>query len=206
MLTIWGRGTSINVQKVLWMCTELGLPYVRHDAGGSFGGTATPEYRTLNPNGLVPTLEDNGYVLWESNVILRYLATRQGAETLFPSALQMRFDVERWMEWQTTTLWPALRPAFLGLIRAPKEKRDGAVIASAEESAARLFSLLDSQIGGRTYISGESFTIADIVCGVTARRWYELDIARPDLASVRRWYSTISQRPGFREHVAIPLS
>jgi glutathione S-transferase len=184
---------------------ELGLPYTRRDAGGSFGGTNTIEYRLLNPNGLVPTLEDNGFVLWESNVILRYLATKQGA-ALFPQDLHKRFDIERWMEWQTTTLWPALRPAFIALIRTSKEGRDGALVANAVEASGRLFTILDQQLQKRPYIGGDSFTIADIACGVTARRWYELDIARPDLSSVERWYGELSQRPGFRQHVSIPLS
>ncbi len=205
MLTIWGRGTSINVQKLLWGCVELGIAYDRHDVGGTFGGTDTTEYRLLNPNGLVPTIEDSGIVLWESNVILRYLATKQGG-ALFPQDLLRRFDIERWMEWQTTTLWPALRPAFTALIRTAKEKRDGSLVTSAEEASGRLFRILDQQLESRSYIAGDSFTIADIACGVTARRWYELDIARPNLPSVRRWYDELSQRPGFRQHIAIPLS
>ncbi|HEV2559297.1 MAG TPA: glutathione S-transferase [Microvirga sp.] len=205
MLTIWGRSTSINVQKVLWACVELSLPFTRHDIGGTFGGTDTDRYRLLNPNGLVPTIEDNGLVLWESNVIVRYLATKQGA-AIFPQDLLKRFDIERWMEWQTTTLWPALRPAFIALIRTSKEKRDETSIARAEDDTRRLFTILDQQLQSRSYIAGDSFTIADIACGVTARRWYELDIARPNLPSVRRWYDELSQRPGFRQHIAIPLS
>ena len=129
MLTIWGRTNSINVQKVLWTCAELGLPFQRHDAGGAFGGTSTEAYRAMNPNGLVPTIEDDGFVLWESNVIVRYLATKHRAEALYPAELRARFDVERWMEWQTTTLWTALRPVFFGLIRTPPEQRDAAALA-----------------------------------------------------------------------------
>jgi glutathione S-transferase len=206
MLTIWGRANSINVQKVLWTCAELGLPFRRHDAGGAFGGTATPEYRALNPNGLVPTIEDDGYVLWESNAIVRYLATKHKAEALFPSELRARFDVERWMDWQTTTLWPALRPVFFGIIRTPPEQRDAAAIERAQADAARVFALLDGHLAGRAYVTGNAFTIGDVPSGIAAYRWYNLDISRPALPNLERWFAAIGQRPGFREHVAIPLS
>ncbi len=119
MLTIWGRSNSINVQKVLWCCSELGLAFRRLDAGGAFGGTDSPDYRERNPNGLVPTIEDDGFVLWESNVIVRYLATKHRAEALFPTDLRARSDVVRWLEWLATPLGPALRPLFFALIRTP---------------------------------------------------------------------------------------
>lgn len=206
MLTIWGRANSINVQKVLWTCAELGVAFRRHDAGGAFGGTSTPEYRALNPNGLVPTLEDDGYVLWESNVIVRYLATKQRAEALYPSELRARFDVERWMEWQTTTLWPSLRPVFFGIVRTPPEQRDAAAIEQAQATAARAFALLDGHLDGRAYVMGDAFTIGDIPNAIAAYRWYTLDIPRPALPNLERWYGALKERPGFREHVAIPLS
>jgi glutathione S-transferase len=206
MLTIWGRTNSINVQKVLWACAEIGVPFRRHDAGGPFGGTDTEGYRAMNPNGLVPTIEDDGFVLWESNVILRYLATKHRAEALYPAEIRARFDAERWMEWQTTTLWPALRPVFFGLIRTPPEQRDPAALAQAEASAAKAFALLDRHLAGRAYLCGDAFTVADIPNGISAYRWYALDIARPTLPNVERWYRTISARAGFKEHVALPLS
>src|SRR5829696_9275573 len=124
MLTLWGRVNSINVQKVHWCLKELGLAYDRIEAGREFGVVDTPEYRRMNPNGLVPTIEDDGFVLWESNVIVRYLAARHGAGRLYPDDLRVRFDAERWMDWQATTLWPALRPVFIGLVRTPVAERD----------------------------------------------------------------------------------
>ncbi len=206
MLTIWGRNNSINVQKVLWTCAELGLPFRRFDAGGSFGNTDTPAYRALNPNGLVPTIDDDGYVLWESNVIMRYLATKHRAEALYPTGLQARFDVERWMDWQATRLWPALRPVFFGMIRTPPEQRDPKAIEQAQSGAAQTFALLDRHLDDHAFLAGDTFTIADIPSAIAAYRWYKLDIPRPTLPNLERWYATLSERPGFREHIAIPLS
>ncbi|HEX2555554.1 MAG TPA: glutathione S-transferase family protein [Microvirga sp.] len=206
MLTIWGRNNSINVQKVLWTCAELGLPFRRHDAGGPYGGTDTDRYRAMNPNGLVPTVEDDGFVLWESNVIVRYLATKHRAEALYPSEIRARFDVERWMEWQTTTLWPALRPVFFALVRTPPEQRDAVAVAQAAASAAQAFTLLDRHLADRAFLAGGAFTIADISNGISAYRWYALAITRPTLPNVERWFAALGERPGFREHVALPLS
>ena len=134
MLTIWGRINSINVQKVLWCCAELGVAYERIDAGGSFGVSNTPEYLAMNPNGLVPTIKDDGFVLWESNVIVRYLAAKHGAGTLYPGDLRECAEADRWMDWQVTTLWMALRPLFFGYVRTPPEQRDAAALAAAQRS------------------------------------------------------------------------
>jgi glutathione S-transferase len=206
MLTIWGRPNSINVQKVLWVCHELGLAYTRFDAGREFGGTDSPEYRRRNPNGLVPTIDDDGFVLWESNVIVRYLAVKHRAEALYPSELRRRFDVERWMDWNTTRLWPAVRPIFFALIRTPPEQQDHAALAKAQRDAESGFALLDSQLAERRFVAGEDFTIADIPMAIAAYRWYALDIPRPALPHVERWHALVKERPGYREHVAQPLS
>jgi glutathione S-transferase len=124
MLVIWGRNNSINVQKVLWCCEEISLPYERIDAGGAFGVVNTPQYRKLNPNGMIPTIVDDGFVLWESNAIVRYLAEKHGTGTLWPEDRKVRAEADKWMDWKQTTFWPALRPLFMGLIRTPPEKRD----------------------------------------------------------------------------------
>ncbi len=206
MLTIWGRANSINVQKVLWLCGELGLPFRRIDAGREFGVSDTPEYRRLNPNGLVPTIVDDGFVLWESNVILRYLATKHEAEALYPSPLRSRFDVERWMDWQATTLWPALRPVFFALIRTPPDQRDWAAMQRAQSETERAFVLLDRHLSGQAFVAGNSFTIGDIPIGIATYRWFALDLLRPVLPNLERWHRTLQERPAFLEHVAGPLS
>ncbi|MBC7974648.1 MAG: glutathione S-transferase, partial [Myxococcales bacterium] len=132
MLKIWGRMSSLNVRKVVVAAQEIGLPFERVDAGAAFGIVRTPDYLAKNPNALVPVIEDDQVQLWESNVIVRYLCARHSADTvypLYPLALPARFDAERWMDWQQTTLNPAGRDAFVQWIRTPAERRDAAAIA-----------------------------------------------------------------------------
>jgi glutathione S-transferase len=204
-LEIWGRSSSINVQKVLWVCEELRLDFVRHDAGAELGQVDTLEYRRLNPNGLIPTIRDDGFVLWESNVILRYLATKYSAHTLFPKELHLRFEVERWMDWHATALWPALRPLFIQLIRTPPEQRNASIIANAHRDTERLFAILDQRLSEASHVAAEHFTIADIPLAIAAYRWTELAIHRPQLQHVARWYSRMQDRAGFSKFVAQPL-
>lgn len=206
MLTIWGRANSSNVQKVLWCCGELALGFERIDAGGPFGHTDGPEYRRLNPTGLVPTVVDGSFVLWESNVVVRYLATKHKAEAIFPSALQRRFDVERWMDWGSTALWPAVRPVFLGMIRTSADKRDTAAMAQSHAVAERAFALLDGELSRRGFVAGDDFTVADIPLAITTHRWLSLEMERAPRPHVERWYKSMKDRPAFREHVDHPLS
>jgi glutathione S-transferase len=206
VLRIWGRSNSINVQKVLWCCEELDVPYHRVDVGGPFGGNREPEYLRLNPNGLVPTISDGGFVLWESNVIVRYLAAKHGMGTLCPEDLAERADADRWMDWQMGTLWANFRPAFVGLIRTPPEKRDRANIARAIRKAAGNLDLLDAHLAGRDYVTGPSLSMADIPLGVTAFRWFTLDIERPAMPNVEAWYERLRARGPYRATVMSPLS
>jgi glutathione S-transferase len=206
VLRIWGRSTSINVQKVLWCCAELDVPYHRVDVGGPFGGNREPEYLRLNPNGLVPTISDGGFVLWESNAIVRYLATRYGMGTLCPEDLAERADADRWMDWQLGTLWAGFRPAFIGLVRTPPEERDQANIAAAIEKTAGNLAILDAHLAGRDYVTGPSLTMADIPLGVTAYRWFNLDIERPPMPNLEAWYERLRARDPYRATVMSPLS
>lgn len=206
MLTIWGRANSINVQKVLWGCAELGLTYERIDAGGAHGVSDTPEYRAMNPNGLVPTIDDDGFILWESNVILRYLAAKHGAGTLCPADLKERAEADRWMDWQVTTLWMALRPVFFGYIRTPPEQRDRAALDAAERSSHEAVAILDRRLEGRRFLAGERFTMGDIPAGISVYRWLALPIERPQFSHVTRWYRALTERPGFQTHVMQPLT
>jgi glutathione S-transferase len=206
MLRIWGRANSINVQKVLWCCAELDLAFERIDAGGKFGVSDTDAYRALNPNGLVPTIEDDGFVLWESNVIVRYLAARHSTGRLYPDDLRVRFEAERWMDWQAITVWPVLRTVFLGLVRTPAAERDSAGIASSLESATRAIMILDRHLADRAFVAGDAFTMGDIPLGITAYRWFSLPIDRPALPHLARWYDRLRERPGYQVHVVQPLS
>lgn len=205
MLTIWGRTNSINVQKVLWCCAELGLEYKRIDAGLHHGVNNTPEYLARNPNGLVPTIDDDGYVLWESNVIVRYLSSRHGLGTLCPADPKDRFLSERWMDWQLTAAHP-LGTIYRGLIRTPPEKRDNNAIAAAQRVAEASFKLLDGHLAGRDFIETGRFTMGDIPIGAIAYRWLGLGNKREDVPNLARYYDRLAERPAFRQHVMLPLT
>lgn len=209
MLTIWGRPNSVNVQKVLWCCDELGLPFRRIDAGMQFGGNNEPEYLAMNPNGRVPTLIDGDFVLWESNSILRYLAMQYGKDaTLYPAEPKVRASVDRWLDWTLSTLQPAERPVFWGYVRTPAAERDVARLSAEVAVAAGLWQILDRQLQGRDFLEGDGFTLADLVLGAYARRWYGLDdqIDRPATPDLDRWYRRVGERAGFRQYVSVPLS
>ena len=154
LLRIYGRNNSFNVQKVLWCCAELALPFERMDRGGEFGGTATREYRAMNPTGRIPTIDDNGFILWESNTIVRYLAARHGMGRLCPRDDRARASAERWMDWQLAHLWPALVPAFMGLVRTPPEKRNRETIRTAAQQTAEQFTLLDAHLRKSNFVNG----------------------------------------------------
>lgn len=201
---LWGRLSSVNVQKAVWCLGELGLPYERREAGGAHGVVDTPEYRRLNPTGLVPTLEEDGFVLWESNAIVRYLAHAHAA--LWPEGAQARAEADRWMDWQATNWTPAMRDVFWGLIRSAPEARDAKAIDASvarSETAARL---LDAHLQGRPFLVGDGFTVADVAVGPAAHRWLHLPIARPSLPALEAWYARVAQRPAARAALLLPLS
>ncbi|MFQ6024579.1 MAG: glutathione S-transferase family protein [Acidiferrobacterales bacterium] len=206
MLKILGRKSSSNVQKVLWCCDELGLAFEREDIGGQFGKNRDPEYLALNPNGLVPTIVDGDFVLWESNSIIRYLATKQGSGTLYPTDLQTRATAERWMDWQLSAVVPAINPVFFGLIRTPPEKRDHAAITAGRDKLAGVMQILDNTLAQTEFVAGASFSVGDIPVGIMTYRWYTLDVEREDMPNLKRWYDQLTQRPGFQKHVMIGLS
>ena len=204
-MRIWGRISSINVRKVVWCAQELGLAFERMDAGGKFGAVRTAQYRALNPNSLVPTLEigDAGAVfrLWESNVIVRYLCARYSTGDLYPAALTARFDAERWMDWQQTTLNPAGRTAFVQWIRTPPPQRDAEAAERSVQATEPLLALLDAHLATRSFIAGERFTMADIPIGCELHRWFALPAqlyARPSWPSLERYFGVLRARPAAR--------
>ena len=206
MLKIWGRKTSSNVRKILWCCVELNLEYDRIDWTGPFGGNDDPAYRKLNPNGLVPTIEDGDLVLWESNTILRYLTHKHSKGNLWPEDAGERGLAEMWMDWQLTELVNGMVPVFHGLIRKPPEERDMDVIAAARDDWAAKWRIMDDHLSRNTYVGGDSFTMADIPIGPIAYRWYELPIEREDFSHLQRWYDAICARPAFQKHCMTGLS
>lgn len=207
-LTIWGRPNSVNVQKVLWCLTELGVDYDRIDAGLQYGQNDQPAYLAMNPNGRVPTLVDGDFVLWESNSIMRYLCLAYGGDTpIYPRAPKQRAVAERWLDWTLSTLQPAERPVFWGLVRTPPAQRDMAALQKGADAVAELWKILDEQLATRRYVEGEAFTLADIALGAYARRWFGVEgVSKPDLPHLARWYALVAERPGFARHVAAPLS
>jgi glutathione S-transferase len=206
MLKVWGRPNSLNVQKVMWAVAELGLPHERLDVGGSFGGLDTPAYAAMNPNRLIPVLEDAGTVVWESNAILRYLAARYGAGTLWPEEPAERALADRWMDWQLTTLQPLLAPVFHGLVRTPPEQRDLPLIRAQAERLGEAMRILDAHLAGRRFVAGDALTMGDIPVGCVYWRYVNLDIARPDLPNLESWHRNLTTREPYRRHVMLPLS
>lgn len=208
MIKLWGRANSSNVMKVLWALDELGLAYERVDVGGPFGGTATAEYRAMNPLGLVPSLEDNGVALFESNTILRYLCNAHAPDSaLYPRAAAARAEVESWMDFQQTALNRPSSTVFLGLVRTPPEQRDHAAIAAATKELAGLWGILGRRLAGRAWVAGAGLTLADIAYGPYIHRWFNLPIeGRPELPDLRAWYDRMLARPGYRHHVAVAIT
>ena len=209
-LLIWGRANSVNVQKVLWCCEELGLAFERIDAGMQFGRNGEADYLAMNPNGRVPTLQHGDFTLWESNAIVRYLALISDRGTsIYPTDARTRAGIERWLDWVLSTLQPAERPLFWGLVRTPPADRDMVALGQAAEANGKLWAMIDAHLDGRghDYLEGDAFSLADLVIGCYARRWFGVEgIERPQLPRLDRWYATLAERPAFQTWVAPPLS
>ena len=206
MLKVWGRANSSNLKKVTWLCEEIGLPYERIDAGMAFGVVNTPEYRKLNPNGLVPTIDDEGFILWESNAIVRYLAAKHAAGTLWPADLKVRADADRWMDWCTSMLGPVFVPVFMNLVRTPPEKRNVQAIEDGSKKTAEVLARLDAALAGREFIAGGQLSMGDIAFGPVVYLVNHVLPDRPKLANYDAWYARISARPAFRKVVALPVT
>ena len=206
MLKIWGRLSSINVRKVVLAAQLLELPFERIDAGAAFGITKTPEYLARNPNALVPTLEDGDFNLWESNVIVRYLCAKHSAGGLYPQDLRTRFEAERWMDWQQTTLNGAGREAFMQLVRTPEAQRSAQAIASSVAATGPLLAMLDALLARRRFLAGDTLTMADIPIACEMHRWWGLPLPHPAHANLQGWYDGVRALPAARSVLDLPLS
>lgn len=206
MLRIWGRTNSINVQKVMWTVGELELAHERTDAGLAYGVVGDDWYADLNPNRLVPSINDNGLQLWESNVIVRYLAAKHATGTLMPETLIDRALAEQWMDWQQTAILPAMTPVFWRLIRTPSDKRDQAAIDQGAKTVRAALTILDRHLGDKQFILGDELTVADIPLGCVAYRWFALPVEHGDIPNVRAWYESLATRPAFQAHVMLPVT
>ena len=209
MMKIWGRNTSSNVQKVMWAIDELGIDVERIDVGGAFGKVKEAPYLAMNPNGLVPTLEeDDGFLLWESNSIVRYLGAKfDKSGVLEPKDAHARAVASQWMDWQLSVCGPGIIPVFWQLIRTPPEKRDMAAVKSFTEKSIENFAMLDAQLGKTQFVAGDAFSYGDIPVGVMCYRFVQLVPERPKTPNLDRWYAAISGRKAFKNQVgSVPLS
>ena len=206
MLKIWGRTNSTNVKKALWAAEEVGVPYENIPAGGAYGIVADPSYRVMNPNGLVPTLEDKDLVLWESNTIVRYLAAQYGQSTLYIDDAAKRAKAERWMDWATSTLAGPFRDLFWNGVRMSAEERDYGVMEKGLQACSKLFAIVDTALTSQPYLSGSKFGIGDIPVGCFAYAWFEMAIGRPHHPHLEAWYERLKERPAYQKTVMTPLT
>jgi glutathione S-transferase len=204
-LTLWGRLSSCNVQKAMWLLEELALPYAHVNAGGDFGGLDDPAYIAMNPHGRVPTLKDGEVVVWESEAILRYLAARYGAPALWSDDAAERAAVDQWLAWTAAALYRDWIDLFWARVRTPPERQDAETIEALRHRTADRYGFLDSQLAARPYIAGDAFSLADIAAGMTLYRWYEMPIERPALPRLEAWYARLRERPAYRKAVCIPF-
>ncbi|WP_271407933.1 glutathione S-transferase family protein [Pseudomonas sp. Q1-7] len=206
MLRIWGRINSTNVRKALWAAEEAGIAYERLDAGGAFGLVNEAAYRARNPNGLVPMIEDGDLVLWESNAIVRYLAARYAAGSLYPESPVLRAEGDKWMDWATSSFATPFRDLFWGTLRTPPAERNQALIDAALTRCGELLAIPDRALAGRPYLSGDAFAMGDIPLGCFAYAWFEMPILRPELPNLEAWYERLKARPAYRKAVMTALT
>ncbi|WP_088101475.1 glutathione S-transferase family protein [Xanthomonas retroflexus] len=206
MLKIWGRRNSSNVRKVLWCAEEIGLPYESIEVGGSHGGTQSPEYVAMNPNGLVPVIEDHGLPLWESNTIVRYLSARYSLGTLYAEDPMERAQAEKWMDWSTSRMAPLYSELIWGIMRTAPADRDEARINAAIVRAGDFLALPNATLAKQPWLSGDTFAMGDIALGSLIYAWFELPIQRPDLPHLAEWYSRLRERPAYQRGVMSPMT
>lgn len=206
MVQVLGRPNSINVQKVMWCLAELEIEVKRSNIGGAFGGNDEVAYRSQNPNGKIPTLIDEKYVLWESNAIVRYLCDQYGTGSWYPKNAQKRGHASQWMDWYQTALHCPMTTLFWQLIRTDAEHRDRALIETAIAECAGFWTILDRHLEQRPFILGDEISMADIPLGCAAYRWHSMSFERPDLPSLQAWWTCISERSAYQNHVMLPLT
>lgn len=201
VLKVHGRKTSSNVQKVLWCLGELEIPFERIDVGGEFGGNDQPAYLAMNPNGVVPTLDDNGFILWESNACVRYLCAKHSHGTLYPAELTRRADADRWMDWQQTTLAPPMGILFRRYLRKPGESIADAEVEAALKRAGKVWGMFEAQVAKQAFVTGLALSMADFAFGNAIHRWFSLPVERPDLPAVKAYYDRLCARPAYQKAI-----
>lgn len=205
MITLWGGSDSTNVQKALWTLDELGLAYQSVDIGGEAGGLDAPEFRAMNPHGLVPVLRDGEATIWESNTIVRYLCAAYSPDGLCPTDPGRRAVCEAWMDWTLAALYPAISGLFWTSYQTPAPQRDPARVATLARQSARAIETLDRWLSDRPFVTGDVFSMADIPAGVLVYRYFELDVSRPEAPAVQAWRRRLGARPAYASHVMRPF-
>ena len=202
-VTLWGRASSANVQKTLWALEEMGVPYEHRQVGGAFGGLDDPEFRAMNPNGLVPVLQDGDLTMWESHATLRYLAAAYGQDSLWREDPRQRAIVDQWTDWTATTFQSGWIAVFWLLVRTPPEQHDRKAIAAAHAKTISALRILDANLAERDYLAGDRLSYADIAAGVALYRLFTMEIERPAMPGVENWYRRLQARPAFQRAVMV---
>ena len=205
MLELWGRANAYNVQKPLWLLAELDLEFTHYDVGSNAGDLETSDFLALNPHARVPVLRDGDAVVWESHTVLRYLANRFNALDIYPEDPLQRSQVERWMDWGHTSLQPAFMDLFWGYYRTPPERRERAFIDTAIDQCRERFEALDRHLKSQAYLAGDDFSLADIACGISLYRYFNLGLDIDEPPRVMDWYQRLSQREAFRNTIMQPF-
>lgn len=205
-LKIWGRRSSLNVQKVMWLVGELDISFEHLPAGGDLGGLSEPSFLALNPHGRVPVIQDGEVVVWESQAILRYLAATYGRDSFWSDSPARRSQFDRWMDWSQSSFQPDfLNGVFWGFYRTPEHLRDMRAVKIKIERCSTYMRLLDRVLAERPFLASDKMSLADIPIGTSLYRYFNLNIDRPDVPHVEAWYARLQQRPAYREHVMIPF-
>jgi glutathione S-transferase len=204
MLKIYGRTTSFNVQKVMWLVAELGLPHTRIDVGGKYGALHTPDFLAMNPNGKIPVIDDDGLIVWESNAIVRYLAAKHGMGSWCPADAGQRAHADQWMTWASGELYAGVIGLFVNYFRTKDANRDWALIRSCQQKCVTELTLLDRILAVHPHLSGEYLTMGDIPAAAKLYRYFTMDLERPKLPNLESWYQRLAQIPAYRTHVMVP--
>lgn len=205
MLRVWGRLSSVNVQKVMWTIAELGLAHEHIPAGGDFGGLDDPEFLAMNPHGRVPVIDDGGTVVWESNAIVRYLAARYGEGCLCPADAAGRARCDQWMDWAATGFQGYFMDVFWGYYRTPAAQRNMAEVNLRWRATHQALRVADRVLAERPWLAGEAFSMADIPAGTLLYRYFGLDLERRPRPHVAAWYERLQARPAYRAEVMRPF-
>lgn len=206
MIKVWGRDNSVNVKKVLWCLDELELAFEHIRAGGAHGIVDSPEYLAMNPTGLVPSIDDKGFTLWESNTIVRYLCTQYGRAPLHATGVRELAVASQWMDWASWSVGGPYRELMFNLIRAPEDQRDRQAAARAAQAWEHSMAMADQVLSTRPYLAGDSFSMADIPLGCLVYGWLNFPVERTERPHVRAWYERLCSRPAYRKRVMLPLT